>query len=135
MSRISISNFLGQSSTDKKARTLKLFVSKVLSTNTYLVLDEKSHCKLVVPNEVQISNGRFVKITFCHNDGSKILATSKSSVFNCSPFKCVQLTPEISSLYSVDNSGSTDDKLQIPTSLKNIDVVAGKVKKLDLFSI
>ena len=125
MSTVSIDTLLHLS--NEKGKTVKLFVSKILTNNSYLVLDEKTHCVLSVTNELKISNGRFIKITGCKNDEKgKIVTTEKSEAFNCSPFKCVHLTTEILSLYCSETTVD-DEKLENPVQLKDVDQVPGKV--------
>ena len=133
MSLISIKSFLAQLPEDKKLKMIKMFVSKILTEASYLVVDEKTHCKLIVSNAIRISQGKYVKITFCEHIGNDIMTTLKSEVFNCSPFKCLQISENILQLY---NDGQTTtqftpvvSKMMTATTLKNIDIQPGKVNE------
>lgn len=127
MSTIPIDTLLHLS--NEKAKTVKVYVSKVLSDNSYLVIDEKSHCVLSVKNELKIANGIFMKITNCKSDEKGGLSTTeKSQCFDCSPFKCFQMTKDMIELYQSQASPTThNEKLENPVSLKEVDLIPGKV--------
>ena len=127
MSSIPIDTLLHLS--NEKAKTVKVYVSKILSDNSYLVIDEKSHCVLSVKNELKIANGIFMKITNCKSDEKGGLSTTeKSESYNCSPFKCFQMTKDMIELYQSEASPTThNEKLENPVSLKEVDLIPGKV--------
>ena len=127
MSTIPIDTLLHLS--NEKAKTVKVYVSKVLSDNSYLVIDEKSHCVLSVKNQLKIANGRFMKITNCKSDEKGGLSTTeKSESYNCSPFKCLQMTKDMIELYQSEASPTTqNEKLENPVTLKEVDLIPGKV--------
>jgi hypothetical protein len=110
-----------------KSKTIRMFVSNILSNNRYLICDEKSHCELEVTGQIKIGQGRFIKITFCEAKEDKLFTTDKSEVYNCSPFKCLTVSEDVKINYSKDSDETENQTLEKSDSLKEADLISGKV--------